>query len=121
MHRIDEVRRLNHVVLLVAAQTMLWAECRGDLHIAACCQCVERVRQVWRDRWGMWEKCNAPALEGRGQTGFDDKSINAKFHGRPALANFKRKGMGMMKICLAPWMRQPPIGFMAARFFDHRR
>jgi len=37
MHRIDEVRRLNHVVLLVAAQTMLWPESRGDLQVAACC------------------------------------------------------------------------------------
>jgi hypothetical protein len=37
MHRIVKVGRLDHVVLLVAAQTMLWTESRGDLQVAACC------------------------------------------------------------------------------------
>jgi hypothetical protein len=36
MHRIDEVRRLDHIVLLVTAQTMLWTESRGDFQVAAC-------------------------------------------------------------------------------------
>src|SRR5665647_165789 len=36
MHRIVEVRRLDHVVLLVATQAMLWTERSADLHVAAC-------------------------------------------------------------------------------------
>src|ERR1700736_6066107 len=42
------------------------------------------MRQVWRDRGGMCEQCNAPAFEWRAQSGFGDKSIIAKFHGRYA-------------------------------------
>ena len=32
--------------------------------------------------------------------------VNAKFHGRYALGKLKRKGIGIMEICLARWMRQ---------------
>jgi hypothetical protein len=67
------------------------------------------------------EQCNAPAFERRAQSGFGDKSIIAKFHGRYALGKLKRKGIGMMEIGVARGMRQRPIGFMAARIFDHRR
>jgi hypothetical protein len=67
------------------------------------------VRQVWRNRGGMCEQGNAPAFEWGAQSGFGDKSIIAKFHGRYALVKFKRKGIGMMEICLARWMRQRPI------------
>jgi hypothetical protein len=49
----------------------------------------------------MCEQCNAPAFEWRAQSGFSDKSIIAKFHGRYALGKLKRKGIGMMEICLA--------------------
>jgi hypothetical protein len=57
----------------------------------------------------MGEQGNAPAFEWGAQSGFGDKSIIAKFHGRYALGKFKRKGIGMMEICLARWMRQRPI------------
>src|SRR5580704_14077019 len=69
----------------------------------------------------MCEQCNAPTFEWRAQSGFGDKSITTKFHGRYALGKLKRKGIGMMEICLARWMRQRPIGFMAVRIFDYRR
>src|ERR1700736_2931873 len=69
----------------------------------------------------MREQGNAPAFEWRAQSGFGDKSITTKFHRRYALGKLKRKGISMMEICLARWMRQRPIGFMTARIFDHRR
>ncbi len=81
MDRIGEVRRLDHVVLLVAAQTVLRTESGSDVHVTACGQCIERVPQVRRDRSGMREESDALALEGRAQGGFGDKSIDAKFHG----------------------------------------
>ena len=87
MHRIDEVRRLDHVVLLIAAQTMLRTEGSADLHVAACSQRIQRVRQVFRDGSGMREQCHAPAREWRAQSRFGDKSIDAKLHGCTAGEN----------------------------------
>jgi hypothetical protein len=87
MHRIVEGRRLDHVVLLVAAQTMLRAESSCDLYVIACGQSIERVLQVFCDRSGMREQCNAPAVEWRAQNGFGDKSVDTKFHSRYAGEN----------------------------------
>ena len=87
MHRIVEVRRLDHVVLLVAAQAMLRTEGSADLHVAACGQRIQRVRQVFRDGSGMREQRHAPAAERRAQSGFGDKSIDAKLHGCTAGEN----------------------------------
>ena len=84
MHRIAEARRFDHVVLLVAAQTMLRAESSGDLQVAACRQRVERMLHISRDRSGMREQCYAPAFKRRAQTGFGEKAIDAKFHRRYA-------------------------------------
>ena len=63
VHRIVEVRRLDHVVLLVAAQAMLRTEGGGDLDVAARGQRVERMRQVFRHRSGMRQQGDAPALQ----------------------------------------------------------
>ena len=102
VHRIVEVRRLDHVVLLVAAQAMLRTERGDELDVAACGQRIERMRQVFRDRSGMREQCNAPALERRAQSGFGDQSVDAKFHGRHAGGKFMRKAIGMMEIRACP-------------------
>ncbi len=80
MHRIVEVGRFDHVVLLVAAQTMLRTESCGELYVAARGQRVERMRQVLRDRSGVREQGYAPALERRAQSGLSEKSIDAEFH-----------------------------------------
>ena len=80
VHRIFEIRRLDHVVLLVAAQPMLRAERRGDLDVTASRQCIERMRQVLGDRSGMREQGHALAAERRAQGGFGDKPIDAEFH-----------------------------------------
>ena len=81
MDRIVEVLRLDHVVLLVAAQAMLRTEGGGDLDVAACGQRIERMRQVGRDRSGMREQGDAPAVKRRPQSRFGDKAVDAEFHG----------------------------------------
>ena len=105
MHRIVEVRRLDHVVLLVAAQAMLRTEGSGDLHVAACGQRIQRMRQVFRDGSGMREQRHAPAVERRAQSGFGDQSIDAKFHGCRAGRKLMRKTVRVMEVRLSGWMR----------------
>ena len=90
-HRIVEVRQLHHVVLLVAAQTVLRAEGGGELDVAACGQRVERMGQVGRDRSRMGQQRNAPAVKRRAQSGFGDKAVDAEFHGRYACENSSAK------------------------------
>ena len=80
VHRIFEIRRLDHVVLLVAAQTMLRAERGGDLDVTASGQRIERMRQVSGDRSGMREQRYALVVERRAQGGFGDKPIDAESH-----------------------------------------
>src|SRR5450830_855594 len=81
MYRIVEVRRLDHVVLLVATQAMLRTERSADLHVAACGERIQRVRQVFRYGSGMREQRHASAPEWHTQSGFGDESIDAKLHG----------------------------------------
>ncbi len=87
MHRIVEVRRLDHVVLLVAAQAMLRTEGSADLHVATCGQRIQRVRQVFRDGSGMRKQRHAPPREWRTQSRFGDESIDTKLHGCTAGEN----------------------------------
>ena len=63
MHRIAEIRRLDHVVLLVAAQPVLRTESRGDVETADGAQCVERMFEIRRHRSRMRQQRNAPAFE----------------------------------------------------------
>ena len=63
VHRIAKVRRLDHVVLLVAAQPVLRTESRGDVEAANAAQRVERMLEVCRHRGGMREQRDTPALE----------------------------------------------------------
>ena len=50
MLRIDEVRAFDHIVLLVAAEAVLRAECGRHAQIAAFRQGIEAVRQITGDR-----------------------------------------------------------------------
>ena len=58
--RILEVRRLDHVVLLVAAQAVLRPEGRRDLDIGAARQGVQRMLQAFRDRGWMRQQGDPP-------------------------------------------------------------
>ena len=80
MRRIVEILQLDHVVLLVAAQSMLRTEGGRELDVAARGQRIERVRQVGGDRSGMREQSDAPAVKRRPQRGFGDKAVDAEFH-----------------------------------------
>ena len=121
VHRIVEVRRLDHVVLLVAAQAVLRAERGGELDVAAGGQRIERMRQVLRDRGGMREQRHAPARERRAQGRLSEQAIDAEFHDGTRRSKLERKAIRMMEVGLAGRMRQRPIGLRAARVFDHRR
>ena len=81
MHRILEIRRLDHVVLLVAAQPMLRAEGSADLYVAAGGERIERMRQVFCDGCRMGKQRDALARKRRAQGTFGDQPINAEFHG----------------------------------------
>ena len=81
VHRIVEVGRLDHVVLLVAAQAVLRAESGGELDVAAGGERIERMRQVLRDRSRMRQQGDAPAGKRRAQRSFGEKSVDAEFHG----------------------------------------
>ena len=119
--RIVEVGRLDHVVLLVAAQAVLRAERGGELDVAAGGQRIERMGQVARDRGGMGEQRHAPALQRRAQGRVGEQPVDAEFHGASAVGSSQRKAIGMMKVGLAWRMGQRPIGFPAARLLDHGR
>ena len=80
MDRIAVVRRLDHVVLLVAAQPVLRAEGGGELHVVACAERIERVRQVARDGGRMRKQRHAAALERRAQFWFGDEPVDSEFH-----------------------------------------
>jgi hypothetical protein len=91
MHRIVEVRRLDHVVLLVAAQSMLRTEGGGDLQVAAADQRIQRMRQIFRNGSGMREHRHAPAPQRCAQGWFGDESVDAKFHDCTAGENSSAK------------------------------
>ena len=61
VHRILEIRRFNHVVLLVPAQPMLRAESGADLYVAAGGERIERMRQVFCDGCRMGKQRDALA------------------------------------------------------------
>jgi hypothetical protein len=77
---IVEVRRLDHVVLLVAAQAMLRTEGRRQSDVAARGQCIERMGQVMGERRGMGEHGHALSLKRRAQCRVREQSIDAELH-----------------------------------------
>jgi hypothetical protein len=89
MHRVGEVCRLDHVVLLVAAQTMLRPERGGEVDAGG--QRIERMRQILGHRSGMRQQCHAPALERRAQLVFGEKPVDTAFHGRTTAGSSSAK------------------------------
>ena len=61
VHWVDEVGRLHHVVLLVAAQPVLGPEGRGQPDVAERRQGIEGMHEVARHGGGMGEQRHAPA------------------------------------------------------------
>ena len=79
--RVVEVRALDHVVLLVAAQPVLRAEGGGQLHVAERGQRVQRVGQVCRHRGGMGQQGYAAAGERLAQFRLGEEPIDSELHG----------------------------------------
>ncbi len=80
VHRIVVVRRLHHVVLLVAAQAVLGAEGGGQVHPGQGGQGVQRMGQVRGDRGRMGQQRHAPSFQRRPQGGVGDEAIDAELH-----------------------------------------
>ncbi len=114
--RIVEGRRLDHVVLLVAAQAVLRAECSGEFH-AGGGERIERVSQIRRDGSGMRQQRDALALQLTTQRLLVEQPIDTELHeGSPARR--QGKAIAMMKVGLAWRMRQRPIGNVSLLALD---
>src|SRR5690606_21888201 len=83
VHRIDEVRRLDHVVLLVAAQPVLRAERGGDLDVAARGKRVERVREILSHGRGVSEQREPASAQRGAQRAFRQQAIDTEAHDVP--------------------------------------
>ena len=86
---IDELRRLDHVVLLVAAQAVLWTERGREPQVAECGNRVERVRQVGGDRGRVGEQCDPAARERPAQVGLGEQPIETEAHHSPPASGSK--------------------------------
>ena len=80
MHRIVEVRRLDHVVLLVAAQAVLRPEGRGQLQVAARGEGVERMREACGHRRRMGEQRDAATRQRPAQFRLGKQPVDAELH-----------------------------------------
>ena len=81
MQRVDVVRRLDHVVLLVAAQAVLRTEGGGQLEVGQGGQRIERVRQVAGQRSRVGKQGDALAGERATQRGLGEKAIQSEVDG----------------------------------------
>ena len=91
MHRVGEVGSLDHVVLLVAAQTMLRTERSGQIYVGARGKRIKRMPQILGDRSGMREQHYAPALQRGAQPRLGEKPVDAEFHGRTTAGSSSAK------------------------------
>jgi hypothetical protein len=80
--RVGEVRRLDHVVLLVAAHAVLRTEGGREAQVAARRQRVERVREIGGHRGRMGEQRHTAAGERRAQRGIGEQAIESGLHRR---------------------------------------
>ena len=95
------VRRLDHIVLLVALQPVLRSERRCDID-PAFDQRVERMVQLRGDRSRMRHQRYALALEWGSQFVFGQKAVNAEFHGAVGAASSPVKQAGSWKSGTSP-------------------
>src|SRR4051812_34263224 len=98
VHRIVERRRLDHVVLLVAAQAVLRAEGGGQREVVESRERVERMREVGGDRCGMSEQRESLAAQRAAQRGLAEQAIDAELHSSsPARGSFNTKPVSLWK------------------------
>ncbi len=78
--RIIEVRRLLHVVLLVAAQAVLRPERRRQLQAGRRRQRVERMGEIARDGGRMCQKAEALSGQRAAKFGLREEPVQTEFH-----------------------------------------
>src|SRR6185437_4284801 len=80
VHRVRVVRRLDHVVLLVSAQTVLRSEsgCKAD--VVAGCERIERMREIARDGGRMRKQRDPAAGERLAKPRLRGQAIDAELH-----------------------------------------
>ena len=84
VHRISEIVRFHHIILLVTAQAMLRTESSRNVHSGRR-ERVEAVREVARDRRGMRQKCHALTLQRAPQLRLGEQPVDSEqSHGRAA-------------------------------------
>ena len=76
--RVDEVGRLDHVVLLVALDPVLGSEGGAQPEVGQRGQRVEAVRQVGGDRGGMREQRDALSLQRGAKRGVGEQAVDAE-------------------------------------------
>jgi hypothetical protein len=80
VNRVPEIVRLDHVVLLVAAQAVLRAEGSGEFDAAERGQGVHGVRQVASHRGGMGEQGHALAVQRFLQFRVAEQAVDSEIH-----------------------------------------
>ena len=120
VNRIGEIRRFDHIVLLVAAKAVLRAEGGGEVE-PACRERVERMGEVGGDRGRMGEQGDALALERAAQRRLGEQAVDSEFHGCGGAASSAAKQSDVMEIGLARRMSERPERLAAAFLLDHRR
>jgi len=80
MDRIIEIGRFDHVVLLVAAQAMLWTKGSRQPDVRAGGKRIEAVHQRFCHRCRVGEEGDAPASQRRTQTGVRKEPVYAERH-----------------------------------------
>ena len=79
-HRVGEVRRFDHVVLLVPAQPVLRAERSNQVEVLERRERVQRVHQIARHRRRMREQRHAAARQRFSQRALLQQTVNSELH-----------------------------------------
>ena len=81
MPRVDEVGRLDHVVLLVAAQAVLRAEGGAERQVGQGGERIERVGEVAGDRGRVGKERDPATGERAAQLGIGEQAVEAEANG----------------------------------------
>jgi hypothetical protein len=109
VHRVAEVRRLDHVVLLVATQSMLGTESRGDVETPDGAQRVERMFEIRGHGSGMREQRNAPAFELALQFQVAQQAVDSELDHERSLIQLNHKAVCVMEIGFLRGMFECPV------------
>ena len=108
MHRIAKIRRLSHVVLLVAAQAVLRAKRGRDIQPANRAQRVERMFEFGGHRRGVREQRHAPAFELALQIDVGEQAIDTELNHVRNL-QVDDEAVGMVEIGFLRQMLERPV------------